>query len=91
MSQFIRFYRPKENKEILININSIWKIEVEYLKRVPGSNEGYPVPLKEGLTNPDAVRRYSVFAGSEMFSTTANPNDPVMQIIEKIYNEAIKG
>ena len=30
MPQFIRILRVKDDKEILINVNSIWKIEVRY-------------------------------------------------------------
>jgi len=28
---FIRIYRPNENKELLINTNMIWKIEISYV------------------------------------------------------------
>ena len=89
MSQFLRFYRRKENKEILINVNSIWKIEVSYVRE--GDENYFPVSLKQGLEDAAAIRWYHVYAGSEVIKVVANPDDPVTKVLEDIYNNAIKG
>ncbi|MCE9561531.1 MAG: hypothetical protein K8U57_05705 [Planctomycetes bacterium] len=88
MSQFLRFYRPKEDKEILINVGMIWKIEVSYLMK--GDDAYYKTSLKEGLEDENSVRHYRVFAGSEELSVVADPDDPVVKVLEEIYNKAVK-
>ena len=88
--QFIRVVRGRENKEVLISINSIWKIEVEYLQKPtkPGERAG-PCSLGKGLSDPNAVRQYTVFAGSETIKLNAKPGSKVMQVLEEIYKNAI--
>jgi hypothetical protein len=86
--QFIRVYRPKEDKEILLNIGMIWKIEVSYA--VKGENTYWVTSLEEGAENPDAKRVYDVFVGGERIKLAGKPGDPVMKVIEEIYRSAIK-
>jgi hypothetical protein len=88
--QFIRVVRARENKEILISINSIWKIEVEYFHQPtqPGESEGH-CSLEKGLSDPNAARRYTVFAGGETIKLRAKPGSKVMQIFEEIYKNAV--
>jgi hypothetical protein len=87
---FVRVFRPKEQKEILVNVNSVWKIEVSYTMPDKGPH-GWVTNLKDGLENPDAVRWYTVFVGSEEITLPANPNDPVVKLFEEIYKNAVKG
>lgn len=87
---FIRVYRHREDKEILINVNSIWKIEVTYAV-ADGSGRPFSTGLKEGIKNPDARRMYKVFFGSEESTIAGEPDDPVMKLLEQIYKDAVKG
>jgi hypothetical protein len=88
--RFIRVYRKKEHKEILVNVNSIWKIEVSYA--VPKESGMYTtVSLKFGLEKPEAIRVYRIFFGSEKVALPANPDNPVTKILDEIYRNAIKG
>src|SRR5205807_2149319 len=88
----IRVYRHKEQKEILLSVAHIWKIEVTYA--VPakgGSGWDFDTILKEGIENPETVRYYRVFAGSEELLVRAAPGDPVTAVLERIYKDSIKG
>jgi hypothetical protein len=86
---FIRVYRHKEQKELLINTNSIWKIEVSYARR--GERDYHLTTLATGIKDPNAVRVDEVYVGSEVITMVAAPGDPVVQVIEDIYNKAVKG
>jgi hypothetical protein len=84
---FIRIFRPSEDKEILVSVNSIWKIEVVYT----GRKERFRMSLERGLKDPNASRTYTIFIGNDSVVLPANPDDPVVKEIEKIYNDAVKG
>jgi hypothetical protein len=86
---FIRVYRRDERKEILVNTKHIWKIEVTYA--IPNQSGAWTTTLEEGTENPNAVRIYDVFVGSEKITLFSEPGDPVVKVIEDIYNSAIKG
>jgi hypothetical protein len=86
---WVRVYRHKEDKEILFNTDHIWKIEVSY--GVPDKNILYSTSLSYALNHPDAIRVYKVFINTEVVGLPAVPDDPIVQIIEKIYKDAIKG
>jgi hypothetical protein len=86
---FIRIYRKSEDKEVLINLNSVWKIEVQYA--VPEGERAFKSSLEHGLKDPAAIRIYRIFFGGESALLAAAPDDPVINAIEKLYNEAIKG
>jgi hypothetical protein len=87
---FIRVYRHREDKEILINVNSIWKIEVTYAMPV-GSGRFFSTGLKQGIESPDVRRMYKVFFGSDESTIAGDLDDPIMKVLEQIYREAIKG
>lgn len=87
---FIRVFKGPMRKEMLLNVDHISKIDVEYT--VEG-NEGdfWRTSSKEGPENPEARRFYRVHLGGESFLLQSNPGDPVMEVIEGIYKNAIKG
>ena len=86
---FIRLYRPSEQKEIIINLNHISKIEITYA--IPSENNDFwRTTLTEGSKNPISVRIYKFWISGESFSLISNPDDPVVAEIEKIYLSAIK-
>ncbi len=87
---FIRIFRPKEDNELLVNVDHISKIEIVYT--VPSGRSDYWVTsLDHGLTNPEAIRIYRVHVAGEELLLRANPDDPVMRVFEEIYKNAIKG
>jgi hypothetical protein len=88
---FLRVFRPKEDKEILVNVNSIWKIEAQYAVKGEQGGMAVKTSLEHGLKNPDAIRFYTIFFGSESVGLPADPDDPVVKVIEQIYKDAIKG
>jgi hypothetical protein len=82
---FIRIIRPDKQQELLLNTAHVWKIEVSYV--APG---GWKQSLKGGASDPDAVRAYKVFIGSEVITLPADPDDAVVKVIEGIYRNAVK-
>lgn len=87
--RLIRSQEGKEDREFLLNTDSIWKIEVEYGLPQEGGYD-WDVDIKEGWTNPAAVRWYKVFFGSEEVTIRSDPNDKVVKVFEDIYTQAIK-
>jgi hypothetical protein len=89
---FIRIFNKAMDREILININAISEIHVEYVLKVQSEQgkEIVPVNLKEGRNNPEAMRMYHVFVGEKKYSLPANPGSPVLQTLEEFYKKAIK-
>jgi hypothetical protein len=86
--QFLRVC-VREHSEVYISLHSISKIEVSYV--VPDPNRiGMDCSLKTGLTDPSAIRIYTVFAGGEKYKLAANPGSRTMQTLEEIYKNAIK-
>jgi hypothetical protein len=89
---FIRFFR--DDREILINTDKIWKIEVKYTTAPDEqiSNQTVlKVPLDVGLENPLAERWYIVFVGSEQIQLKSGADDASFKAIEEIWKNAIKG
>jgi transcriptional regulator with XRE-family HTH domain len=89
---FIRIFDKAKDKEILININAISEIHVEYVVMGTGAQKkvGFSVGLGEARTNPDAIRIYHVMVGGTKHTLAANPGSPIMQILDEIYKNAIK-
>jgi hypothetical protein len=86
--QFIRVC-VREREEVYISLSSISKIEVKYV--IPGQDRmGYECSLKRGLTDPAALRVYTVFTGGEKYTLLANPGSCTMKTFEEIYKNAIK-
>ena len=86
-SQFLRVYRKSEDKEILINLGMVWKIEVTYVVR--DGDTYFSTVLDHGLKNPEAIRVYDIYAGSEKVRLVAD--DPGAKVFDDIYKAAIKG
>lgn len=86
---FIKVIRKSEDKELLINVSHIWKIEVQYAVRLGRALAAGS--LKDGENNPDALRIYTVFVGNEKIRLRGDSDDPVIKVIEKIYKNSIKG
>jgi hypothetical protein len=77
-------------KEVLVNIDHISKIEVEY--GAPGDDGSFwRTSVKHGHTDPETRRVYRLYVDGEVYALPANPGDPVMKVIEEIYNSAAKG
>ena len=79
------------DKELLVNTDHITKIEVEYAIPGEGKAEDTHIDIEHGLDNADAVKWYRVFLGAEEVVLRSDPDDPVVKVIEEIYNKAIKG
>lgn len=87
---WIRLFRAREDKEILVNVNTIWKIEVSYV--IPGPNQrGFEVSLEKGLSDPEAIRVYKIFFGSETANLSADSDSPAIKAIQEIYDNSLKG
>ena len=84
---FVRIYRNREEKELLINTALVWKIEVEY--GVTDGSRIFGTSLDEGATNPETIRVYRIFVGSEVVLLPGD--DPVAWVFERIYRNAVKG
>ena len=86
---FIRIYRIKEQKEILLNVNHISKIEVEYA--VPGKDgDLWRTTLSVGNENPESQKIYRFWIAGESYTLINDPDDAVVGVIEDIYISAIK-
>jgi hypothetical protein len=94
---FVRIFRQEHGRtkqEVLFNTDHISKIEVEYgvpSEGDPEDRELWHVDPETGAADESAVRFYRVFFGGESAFLVADPNDPVVKVIEEIYNNAVKG
>ncbi|HVJ87372.1 MAG TPA: hypothetical protein VM452_17065 [Caulifigura sp.] len=86
---FIRFFRHDEESEVLVRVEDIWKIQVKYAVHLPDGTF-FRTTLFEGMSNPSARRHYTLFIGDEKIKVASDPNDPVMQVIEDLYRNAVK-
>jgi hypothetical protein len=85
---FIRLL--EQDKEVLINVHAIWKIEVRYA--LPKKDGGYtPCSMDEAADNPEALRFFHVFTGPGQVCIKNDPDDPVCKVIDEIYRNSIKG
>jgi hypothetical protein len=81
---FIRVVK-KDGDEVLFNVNSIWKIEIQHA--IP--QEGGPdLGVAFGADAPEAVRWYRVFFGSDNLLLRADPTCEGMKVIEELYTHA---
>ncbi len=86
---FIRVFRHDQEAEILVRVEDIWKIQVKY--GVPLPEGGYfKTTLEEGMTNPRARRLYTLYVGDEVIRLASDPDDPVLQVVEELYRNAVK-
>jgi hypothetical protein len=88
--EFIRIVRKSADKEILVRVSSIWKIDVKYYEKAtqPGFVPGH-CSLGKGLSDPDCVREYTIFFGGETAKLVARPGSKVMRLLEDIYRNAL--
>ncbi len=91
MATFIRIPQPLKMKELLVNVDHISKIEVQYVVRSndPNDKSGYVVDLRRGIEDPAAMRIYCVFVAGEELRFPGIPDDPVIKVIQDIYEKAI--
>jgi hypothetical protein len=87
---WIRLYREKEDKEILINLNSVWKIEVSYVVIGP-NRQAFDVGLEKGLKDADAIRVYKLYFGSDTAQVIGSSDSPAVRAIQDIYEKSLKG
>jgi hypothetical protein len=89
---FIRIFDKTKDCEVLINLNAITEIHVEYVVKGQGAQEkiGFAVGYGTARNDPNAIRIYHVFVGGTKHTLAANPGSPVMQVLEDIYKGAIK-
>lgn len=89
---FIRIFDKAKDCEVLINVNAITEIHVEYVVKGQGAQEkvGFAVGYGVARNNPDAIRIYHIIVGGLTHTLPANPGSPVMQVLEEIYRSAIK-
>jgi hypothetical protein len=89
---FIRIFSSKQDSEILINVNSIWKIEVRYgvVSSDPHDPWAYSTSVEHGAKDANAMRFYRLFVGGDNYLLAAEPGSKVAQVIEDIYRNAIK-
>ncbi|MDB5350539.1 MAG: hypothetical protein JWN86_1786 [Planctomycetota bacterium] len=92
---FFRIYKSSSEgrRELILNSDHITKIEVEYSipSKVEGKTVLFSTSVQLGSADPNAVRNYKVFVGGEVLNLRSNPNDPVLNHIEEIYRNSIKG
>ena len=82
---FMRIVRDGGKQELLLNMNHISKIEVKY----PGDG-GWNIAPHEGANDPAAQRWYIVHVAGEVVNLQAKPGDPVCDVLEQIYRDALK-
>lgn len=87
---FFRIFKIPEDKEVLYNANHITKIEVRYAVDVPGNPNAILQDIRSGIKNPDAIRHYTVYVAGDVLNLRADPDNPVVSLIEQIYNDAVK-
>ena len=89
---FIRIFDKRKDCEILINVNAITEIEVEYAVKGEGAQAktGFAVGYGEAKNDPNAFRIYHLIVGGTKHTLVANPGSPVMQVLDDIYKNAIK-
>ena len=84
---FIKIPKIGDGRETLVQVSSIWKIDVQYCCR---DEQGRPIiDSRRGRDDPEAVTSYTIYYGSEKAVLWADPDNPAMQVIEQLYNDAI--
>jgi hypothetical protein len=92
VAKFIRLVRENERMELLLNVEQITKIEVKYgvPSKNPEDRKLYGVVLRDGISDPAAIRLYTVFIGGESYPLPGVTDDPVVRVIQEIYENAIR-
>jgi hypothetical protein len=79
------------DREFLLCVDKIWKIEIIYGTLSNDGKNLWKTFAKDGMNDPNCVKGYILYIANETHLVTSNPDCPVMQEIEKIYMNAIKG
>jgi hypothetical protein len=85
---YLRAFRYADEVEVVFSVSQIWKIEVHYAVKVGSVYQ--KVRLSEGDTNPDAVRVYNVYVGSDVLHIPGDKQNECMKVLEDIYKKALK-
>jgi hypothetical protein len=77
-------------QEVLINLDHISKIEVNYYAPNPAQiTDNIFTPRTAANSDPTAKRTYTIYLGSEKFFLPSCPGNPAMDVIEDIYINSI--
>ncbi len=88
---FIRLIREHERKEILLCTDKKQdRRSVRNSLKKNGDTMLHGVTLDEGATNPEAIRVYEVYCGSETYLLHGVHNDPVVRVIQDIYDRRFR-
>jgi hypothetical protein len=88
---FIRVFDKKDDCEVLINLSTASKIRITYFTEGQGAHKGRKFEVSYSLARNDASakRAYHIVVGDREYTFEANPDRPVMQLLEEIYKNAI--
>jgi len=92
-TMFIRVLKKKENgehEEWLFNVNHISKIQVYYTSQADDGTTCV-TDVRTGGSDPFTTRCYRVYVAGEVLNLRGSPGDPVMDVIEQIFKDAVKG
>ena len=90
---FIRVLKRGENgetEEWLFNVNHISKIQIYYTAKAEDGTNCF-TDVKTGTNDPFTTRCYRIHVAGEVLNLRGNPGDPVMDVIEQIFKDAVKG
>lgn len=87
---FVRVFRKvgPDTREVLINVNTVWKIEVTFNEEKDG--DLYRVRSSEKIEDPASVRLYKVFFGNDEFELPANPDSEAVKVFADIDKNAVR-
>ena len=86
---FYRVPHPDGRRELLLNVGSILRIEVQNVD-VDAKGDGWSRLLPFGQEDPNALRIYDVFfAGLETAVRFEASDSPMFKIVEDIFKNAI--
>ena len=74
-ASFIRLL--EKDKEVLINVHAIWKIEVRYALPKKDGQGYHSCSMDEAADNPEAIRFFHIFTGPGQTCIKNDPDDPV--------------
>ena len=88
-SKFILIYNLAKDKEILLNVDAITEIHVEYVEK-DKHGQRFATGLEAARNDPNAIKIYHVYAPSGIHRIETTVGTPVGQILDNIYKGAIR-
>jgi hypothetical protein len=86
---FVRVLAENQTREMLFNTNFIAKVEVMY--GTQGPKVAWKTLPQFGAKDPNVIRFYkATLTTGDTFMLMANPDDPVVKVLEEICKNAIK-